>query len=240
MGYKVEGLTTLKRHWITKTSNIPMRFWGFEPSDIIRDKGSFPDVITHWVEDAVAGKIVKNPGDLGNTGVGLLFDGAPGMGKTTHAVTALAEFVRGLPDDDDEVRKILRMSHTDFGMAARPIHYITMTDLIWKKKAAWDADGDDRAKLVSEMEGFHGRSSDDRLNVRVLVIDDLGKEYGSNYDTFSFDEVLRSRYDQGLPTIITTNVPRETWGTRYGAAMGSFVHEAFRQVRLTGDDLRKQ
>lgn len=240
MTYNVGEMNALKRHWLTKTSNIPMRFWGFEPSDIIRDKGSFPDVITHWVEDVVDGKIIKNPGDLGNTGVGLLFDGAPGMGKTTHAVTAISEVIRALPDEDDDLRKILHLGSTDIGMRARPVYYITMTDLIWKKKAAWDADGEERAKLVSEMEGFHGRSSDDRLNVRVLVIDDLGKEYGSNYDTFSFDEILRSRYDQGLPTIITTNVPRENWGSRYGAAMGSFVHEAFRQVRLTGDDLRKK
>jgi DNA replication protein DnaC len=240
MTYEIGKLSPYKRHWLTKTSNIPVRFWGFEPSDIIRDKGSFPDVITHWVQDATDGKLIKNPGDLGNTGVGLLFDGAPGMGKTTHAVTALSEFIRSLPDDEEEARKILHMSSSDFGMKARPVHYTTMTDLIWKKKAAWDAEGEERSRLISEMEGFHGRSSDDRMNVRVLVIDDLGKEYGSNYDTFSFDEVLRARYDQGFPTVITTNVPRAAWAARYGEAMGSFVHEAFRQVKLSGDDLRKK
>ena len=238
MTYNVGELSPIKRHWITKTANIPMRFWGFEPSDILRDKGSFPEVVTHWVEDVTNGRVIKNPGDLGNTGVGLLFDGTPGLGKTTHAVTALTEVLRSLPDEEDELRKILHLSSTDFGMRARPVYYITMTDLMWKKKAAWDAEGEERSKLIAEMEGFHGRSSDDRLNVRVMVIDDLGKEYGSKYDTVSFDEILRSRYDQGLPTIITTNVQKEQWAARYTAPMGSFVHEAFRQVKLTGPDLR--
>jgi len=124
-------------------------------------------------------------------------------------------------------------------MRARPIFYLTMTDLLWKKKAAFDADEDERKKLTYEMEGFHGRSTDDRMNVRVLVLDDLGKEYGSKYDSFSFDEILRYRYDRGLPTIVTTNTPRADWGSKYGPAMGSFVNEAFRRIELKGNDLRK-
>ena len=90
------------------------------------------------------------------------------------------------------------------------------------------------------MDGFHGRAKEDWLNVRVLVIDDLGKEYkGAGYNDASFDEVLRSRYDKGLPTIITTNVPRENWAAHYGEAMGSFAYEAFNRVEITGKDLRK-
>jgi DNA replication protein DnaC len=77
------------------------------------------------------------------------------------------------------------------------------------------------------------------MNVRVLVLDDLGKEYGSKYDDYSFDDILRSRYDKGLPTIVTTNKSREAWGTAYSEAMGSFAHEAFVRVKLVGEDLRK-
>lgn len=240
MTYNVGDLQPIKRHWLTSSSNIPTRFWGFEPADIIRDKGAFPQDITDWIEEAVAGEIIKNPGALGKTGVGLLFDGKPGMGKTTHAVTALTEFVRALPEDANECRKVLHFSAEDFGMRSRPVYYLTMTDLLWKKKAAFDADDAERKRLIYEMEGFHGRSTDDRMNVRVLVLDDLGKEYGSKYDDFSFDEILRSRYDRGLPTIITTNTPRAQWGDKYGHAMGSFAFEAFRRVILEGSDLRKR
>lgn len=239
MTYNFAEMSPLKRHWLTKTSNIPTRFWGFEPADIIRDKGSFPEDIHDWIAEASTGEIIQNPGALGRTGVGLLFDGKPGMGKTTHAVTVLTEFLRALPDEVEASRKILHYNNEDFGMRARPIFYLTMTDLLWKKKAAFDADEDERKKLTYEMEGFHGRSTDDRMNVRVLVLDDLGKEYGSKYDSFSFDEILRSRYDRGLPTIVTTNTPRADWGSKYGPAMGSFVNEAFRRIELKGNDLRK-
>ena len=103
----------------------------------------------------------------------------------------------------------------------------------------FDAEADERRELHREMEGFHGRAKEDWLNVRILVLDDLGKEYGSKYDDYSFDELLRARYDKGLPTIVTTNKMREVWGTQYSEAMGSFAHEAFRRVKLVGEDLRK-
>ena len=90
-----------------------------------------------------------------------------------------------------------------------------------------------------EMDGLHGRAIDDYLNVRVLVLDDLGKEYGSEYNVAGFDEILRSRYDKALPTIITTNTPREKWGEKYGDAMGSFVYEAFKRVIIGDKDLRR-
>ena len=103
-----------------------------------------------------------------------------------------------------------------------------------------DAEPELRRELNLEMEGFHGRSKMDHLNVRVLVLDDLGKEYGSDYTVTGFDEILRSRYDKALPTIITTNTPREQWARKYGDAMESFSHEAFRRVKLGKKDLRKE
>ena len=89
-----------------------------------------------------------------------------------------------------------------------------------------------------ELDGLHGRSKFDWLNVRILIIDDLGKEYGSKYDDTSFDEILRIRYDKGLPTIVTTNVLLEQWMDKYGEAMGSFANEAFIKVNMIGDDKR--
>jgi DNA replication protein DnaC len=78
------------------------------------------------------------------------------------------------------------------------------------------------------------------MNVRVLVLDDLGKEYkGSGFNDASFDEILRSRYDRALPTIVTTNVMRDDWKHQYGEAMGSFAFEAFRRVEIIGEDRRK-
>lgn len=239
MAYDITSLPTMKRYWLLRNSNIPTRFIGEEPQDIIDDTGTFPETIEDWLEGVLSGDIIKNVGGLGITGKGLLFDGEPGLGKTTHAVTALMEFVRRLPNDRDKACEILDISSDDFGMNCRPVYYLTFPEFLTRKKALIDADPETKKKLYSEMEGFHGRSDDDRMNVRVLVLDDLGKEYGTNYVNTSFDEVLRARYDKALPTIITTNVPLQAWADKYGAAMGSFAHEAFSLVRIIGKDLRK-
>ena len=235
MSYTLESLSPLKRQWLLRNSNIPRRFLGMEPKDI---KGSFPVEIDDWIDDVIDGNVIKQIGGLGITGVGLLFDGGPGIGKTTHAVLTAMELVRRMPQDEDEARKILRMNSSDFGFNAHPIYYITYPEFLSRKKSTFDALPEDRREEMSFIDGMHGRSRQDWFNVRILVIDDLGKEYGSKYDDSSFDEILRARYDKALPTIVTTNVRLENWEGKYGEAMASFAHEAFTRVPIVGSDLR--
>jgi hypothetical protein len=239
MSYDIMDLSPMKRHWLLKGANIPRRFIGMEPADIVEKMGKFPSVIETWIDQTLDGKNIKQIGGIGSTGVGLLFDGGPGLGKTTHAVTTLMEFVRRLPEDDAAACKVLSISGDCYGFNSRPVYYMTFPEFLSKKKAMFDADEETRRNLNLEMEGFHGRSKEDHLNVRLLVLDDLGKEYGSKYDDSSFDEILRARYDKALPTIITTNVRREDWAAKYGDAMGSFAYEAFKRVRIIGEDLRQ-
>ena len=236
--YDINTLSSLKRHWLLRTSNIPRRFLGLEPQDIIDRAGDFPSEVATWIDDVTQGHVIKQIGNIGVNGVGLLFDGGPGIGKTTHAVVAAMEFVRNLPDDDLEAAKVLGMNHQYFGLNCRPIYYLTYPEFLSIKKSTFDADHDDKRNMVYELDGFHGRSKFDWLNVRILVIDDLGKEYGSKYDDSSFDEILRLRYDKALPTIVTTNVTLENWEAEYKEAMASFAHEAFVRVPIIGSDLR--
>ena len=237
--YQSTEISSLKRDWIAFNSNIPRRFYGYEPKDIEKTLGKFPLVIEEWLESALAGEVIMRNGGLGSTGVGLLMDGGPGLGKTTHAVVTAMEFLRRLPDDADSAREILKVHADNYNHRFRPIYFLTFPEFLSRKKALFEADSEVKPRLFQEMEGFHGRSSDDALNVRILVLDDLGKEYGSDYNDSSFDEILRSRYDKALPTIVTTNVERERWGRQYSEAMGSFAYEAFHRVELLGKDLRK-
>jgi hypothetical protein len=64
MSYNIGELSPLKRAWLYRNSNIPQRFMGLEPADIIRDKGEFPEGITSWVDDALAGNVIKSIGGL--------------------------------------------------------------------------------------------------------------------------------------------------------------------------------
>lgn len=231
--YDVRELEPQQIRWL-KASNIPRRFWGLEPDDLTDQNVPFPVEVEDWLESVVAGEVVNAIGGLGVTGVGLLFDGAPGLGKTTHAVVTALELIRRITTEKSPLDLSSQPS-------VRPVYYMTYPEFLSRKKAAFEADPETKAKMFQEMEGFHGRAEDDRFNVAVLVLDDLGKEYkGAGYNDASFDEILRSRYDKGLPTIITTNVLRENWGKQYGEAMGSFAHEAFRRVVILGRDLRKE
>lgn len=239
MTYDVNKMSYMKRRWLLHTSNIPHRFIGLEPSDVQAQTGDFPPQIDKWVKQVLDGKVIKNIGGLGVNGVGLLFDGAPGLGKTTHSVICLTELIRQLSDEPEVAKKIFGYTGDDYGVAARPIYYMTVPDFIHRKKAMIDMEPESRREMTLQMDGFHGRSKLDHLNVRVLVLDDLGKELNTDYNTAGFDELLRTRYDKGLPTIVTTNLAREAWGKKYGEAMGSFVYEAFKHVIIGSKDLRR-
>lgn len=242
MNEVVSEMMPIRHHWLIKSSNIPVRYQGWNKKKIVESSGKFPPAVDEWIDDLLAGEIIKNPGGLGTTGVGLLFAGPPGEGKTTHAVVAAMEAILRLPDDKAAAAKLMHASEGEFGHNFKAIHFLTFPEFVHMKRATYDAEGEDRRKLQRTLDGFHGRAKEDWMNVRILIIDDLGKEYGSalnNYIDSTFDELLRSRYDKGLPTIITTNVAREDWAAKYSEAMGSFAYEAFRSVRIANKDLRK-
>ena len=236
--YDINELSPLKKHWLLRTSNIPRRFLGLEPQDIIARVGNFPQEVSSWIEDVENKQVIKQIGHIGINGVGLLFDGGPGLGKTTHAVVAAMEVVRNLPEDEATAAALMGINVKDYGLGFRPVYYMTYPEFLSRKKSTFDADPSDKREMMYELDGLHGRSKFDWLNVRVLVIDDLGKEYGSKYDDTSFDEILRLRYDKGLPTIVTTNVKLENWEAQYKEAMASFAQEAFIRVPIIGSDLR--
>ena len=90
--------------------------------------------------------------------------------------------------------------------------------------------------------GILGEATDDTYNVRVLVLDDVGKEHASasGWQKNMLHHVLRTRFNHGLPTIVTTNIKLDDWEAHYGSATQSFVHEAFVYVNMDSlVDLRK-
>lgn len=226
-----------KLRWLRR-ANIPDRVRGWNKAKVLAEGNDWPTEIETWIDTFLAGENVRYPGGLGTTGVGLLFAGKPGLGKTTYAIATLHELIKRMPTDDDQARQILGAKPDVYGPHLRFAYYTTWPEFLTLKKSTFSDEDDERVRKHQFIEGLHGRSSQDEDNVRLLIIDDLGKEYGSTYDSASFDEILRSRYDKALPTIVTTNVRIEDWGGMYGEAMGSFVHEAFEQVSLSKQDLR--
>jgi DNA replication protein DnaC len=194
-------------------ANLPMKTVGWEFSDI--EPSDSLEKVKMWVEMVKSGKVIQAAGNP-NCGRGLLLVGEPGHGKTTLASTALQELIRG-------------MSRESWGLPdlnpKRPAMFMDYPKLLRVQKNQW-SDFDDSVETM--INGIYGEGSRE-YNVRTFVLDDLGKEHRTTtgWAENTFDALLRSRFNAGFPTIVTTNVPLKSWGTVYGEAMGSFAYEAF-------------
>jgi DNA replication protein DnaC len=117
--------------------------------------------------------------------------------------------------------------------------FIDYPKLLRVQQRSWKDESGADAKLIDRIYG----DAPDSENISILVLDDIGKEHrtATNWAEDTFDALLRSRYNAGLPTIVTTNVPLKSWGETYGEAMESFAHEAFLPINIvsTEGDRRK-
>lgn len=111
-------------------------------------------------------------------------------------------------------------------------YFTTFSEMIDTYTGGWH-DAEERRR-------FHQRIK----NARVLVIDDVGKEYQGRNQTglpgSTFDEVLRHRVAAATPTIITTNHDLDTIHQKYGTGLGSLIQERNRSYEFTGQNFRPQ
>jgi DNA replication protein DnaC len=79
-------------------------------------------------------------------------------------------------------------------------------------------------------------------NVAVLVVDDLGREYGGmhNVGESALEDVLRHRVQHGLTTILTTNLTPQEIRSGYGGHTMSVLDERSVLVAFAGEDRRGQ
>jgi len=207
-------------------ANLPMKTVGWEFSDI--EPSDSLEKVKMWVEMVKSGKIIQAAGSP-NCGRGLLLVGEPGHGKTTLASTALQELIRG-------------MSREAWGLPdsnpKRPAMFMDYPKLLRVQKAQWSEFDDSMETMIN---GIYGEGPREH-NVRTFVLDDLGKEHrtSSGWAENTFDALLRSRFNAGFPTIVTTNVPLKSWGTVYGEAMGSFAYEAFIPIDIIAKGDRRR
>lgn len=165
---------------------------------------------------------------------GLLLMGPPGRGKTTAAIATLRGVLLSAP------RPWLGKEWE--ADARHPGWYTTYAELIRMHKLSWETEGDESAKAREArwiIDGLYASSRHPSQNTRVLVLDDVGKEHSgrSDFTKLVLHDLLRSRWDKGAPTIITTNLRLEDWSV-YGEAMASFISDAFVPVAVRGQSYR--
>lgn len=87
-----------------------------------------------------------------------------------------------------------------------------------------------------------GRSSDNTmdllLSADLVILDDLGSEYKSSFNDSAVYDILNSRINYSLPTIISTNLSFKELGSRYNERIFSRLGGAFIPVEFVGKDIR--
>jgi len=181
------------------------------------------EVATQFVEDFPnrhPGK--EGPQDVSRLGLGFALIGPFGVGKTTlAALTAL------------EVRHRYRV----------PVFYTTTTAYLrnLRKQISISRQADagvpEAVEQYWQIEKFCRQIS----RAPLLVLDEIGREHqgGTTFAQTEVEDLLRSRYQSGLPTIAASNYDLESWGKLYTPPMGSFAFEAFQEVPMGGADLRR-
>jgi DNA replication protein DnaC len=74
----------------------------------------------------------------------------------------------------------------------------------------------------------------------LLAIDDLGTEFVDEKGSFlaTLDGLINARYADDRRTVITTNLPAESFKKRYGERIADRIREAGRFLELKGESLR--
>jgi DNA replication protein DnaC len=225
--FDVNELKIRRNTWI-RSSGLPQYLIGREFSDCTEIPKEIMETVSNWMFKVQKGEIINALGHR-TCGKGIAFYGGPGQGKTTLAAAIIQEAMRTFSLDVFELN------------AVRPCYFITYASLIDLKGETMD-DSVDEAKRNLYL-GIMGDHPDEIRNVKILVLDDVGNEHvsGSGWNKSMLHHLLRSRFNKGLPTIVTSNILVEGWIDKYGAATGSFAHEAFWNMILNSEegDLRK-
>ena len=163
------------------------------------------------------------PEDRSTIGRGLIFAGNPGTGKTTLATVILLE---------------------SFRQYQMPVLFLAFADLIAATKEQFQLEpqvkaGDSAAtSRYWELQNWISMAH----TIPLLVLDDVGKELrntGSGYAEQQADMLLRERFRNARPTIITTNLDGDAWKKAYDASMQSFIQEAYQSFPMVGRDRRR-
>jgi len=119
----------------------------------------------------------------------IFYSAAYGLGKT-HLAVAIANYVISTWDGNPD-------------HASCPVRFESGPGLIRRIRATYN---------IRNNDSWHEREEDvyDRLHgVKLLILDDVGKEKPSEHTREVYFYIIDERYKSGLPVIVTSNLPLE-------------------------------
>jgi DNA replication protein DnaC len=95
------------------------------------------------------------------------------------------------------------------------------------------------ATLAVAAGGFSGEARAEYMrNVDVLVVDDLGTEHASDWARATLREILQSRHEDMLRTIITTNLSGAEFRDAVGERLARRIRDECVAVELRGEPMK--
>lgn len=146
--------------------------------------------------------------DFDNTDSNLLFWGEPGLGKTFLSTCIAKELIA------TNHSVIYETAYKTFSM---------LEELKFKRN-------DNEDKIRSKVEKLY--------SCDLLILDDLGSEFSTQYTTASLFDIINSRLISGKKTVINTNLSIGELEKKYGERVISRLYGHYQVIRFIGSDIR--
>ena len=111
---------------------------------------------------------------------------------------------------------------------------VTFVDYMSRYTLMWGA------KSIEEKESAEYDLYNNYKAVEFLVLEEVGKEVDSKASAPILEDLLRYREDNGLVTIMCTNLSPKDIESRYGVSVFSLMRGTMTPVRIEGIDKRKE
>jgi DNA replication protein DnaC len=166
----------------------------------------------------------------------LLLVGPPGLGKTMLAAATLNMYQRGIHFKTRSGGAVPKGAICYLRQQRFPVYFIQLAELVslhirsfklFELIQKHEQDPKEYLELDQLLQDLKNK-------VELLVVDDVGKEHrtSSGFAEDEFDILVRTRYNEGLRTIYTTNVPLSRWGRQYSDSMRSLIERSSKIIHF--------
>jgi DNA replication protein DnaC len=181
---------------------------------------------SHELADKIVRSYMVRLDEARRHGRGLTIVGPNGVGKTLLASIVLNDAgQRGYRIEAIELAEYVGL-HKDV---------FTLAQLL--RKSDDDTLVDQYVKVRQHVRYIHGVS---KHAADWVLFDDVGREFPSEsgWSQNEFFDTLRCRWNRGLPSLLTTNLPLADLEGRYTEGLTSLLMEATDVIVMEGDDYR--